>query len=88
MPRYDPYYADDTCGVHFEVLVDGHYVQAYVAQSVLSATYGIGTTGAECVTAYLTHRIAINQVVVSRVRVSGPETVLVQAGELKPSGRP
>ena len=89
MPRYDPYYADDTRGVHFEVLVDGHYVQAYVAQAVLLATYyGIATTGTECVNAYLAHRVAINQVVMSRVRAHGQETVLVQADELTPSDKP
>lgn len=88
MPRYDPYYADDTRGVHFEVLVDGHYVQAYVAKAVLLATYGIATTGTECVNAYLAHRVAINKVVVSRVLAHGRETVLVQADELAPTGKP
>lgn len=88
MPRYDPYYADDTRGVHFEVLVDGLYVQAYVAQAVLLATYGVATTGTECVNAYLAHRVAINQVVMSRVRANGHETVLVQADELTPRGKP
>lgn len=88
MPRYYPYYADDTRGVHFEVLVDGHCVQAYIAQAVISATYGIGTTGIECVNAYLAYRVAINQVATSRVRADGHETVLVQADELTPSDKP
>lgn len=88
MPRYAPYYADDTRGVHFEVLVNGQYVQAYIAQAVLSATYGIGTTGTECVNAYIAHQSAINQVVIRRVQVYGRETVLVQPDELTPSGEP
>lgn len=82
MERYDPYYAQDTDGVHFAVDVDGRLVQGYISRPVLAQTCGVDEPGLPCVAAYQTHRDAIDEAVRRRVRTRGPETVLVLAEEL------
>lgn len=82
MDRYDPYFAAETDGVHFQVEVDGAFVQAYVSRANLSTAYGPCAPGAPCLAAYLAHRAEIDAVVERRVRAFGPETVLVRRGEI------
>lgn len=82
MDRYDPYFAAETDGVHFQVEVDGNLVQAYVSRTNLSLAYGPCEPGAQSLAAYLTHRAEIDAVVQRRVRVFGPETVLVRRAEI------
>ncbi len=82
MDRFEPYFADDTDGVHFQVCIDGQFVQAYVARAVLEQVFGISARGRDCVDVYLRHRAAIDAAVMRRVRVEGPETVLVRAVEI------
>lgn len=82
MQRNEPYYADDTHGVHFEVCVDGLPVQAYVAGTVLAGAYGPLSPGSDCVSAYLAHRAPIDAVVVRRVRAEGRDTILLRLTDL------
>jgi len=82
MQRYDPYFAQDTDGVHFAVDVDGRLVQAYIGRRVLAQTCGVDEPGLPCVAAYQAHRDAIDEAVRRRVRTRGPETVLLLAEEL------
>jgi hypothetical protein len=82
MLQNEPYYADDTHGVHFEVSVDGASVQAYVAGAVLAGAYGPMATGSDCVSAYLAHRVPIDAVVVRRVRIEGRDTILLRLADL------
>ncbi|MBL8343845.1 MAG: DUF1488 family protein [Rubrivivax sp.] len=82
MQRYEPYYAEDTNGVHFEVCVDGLPVQAYVAGAVLAGAYGPMAPGSECVSAYLAHRTLIDAVVVRRVHAEGRDTILLRLVDL------
>lgn len=83
MDHYDPYYAEDTDGVHFAVDVDGRLVQAYISRAVLAQTYGAGEPGQVCLAVYRAHCRVIDEVVRRRVRKQGPETVLVAADELE-----
>gem|GEM_PF-6169147 len=82
MQPNEPYYADDTHGVHFEVYVDGLPVQAYVAGTVLAGAYGPMSSGPDCVSAYLAHRALIDAIVVRRVRVEGRDTILLRPKDL------
>lgn len=82
MQRTEPYYAEDTNGVHFEVRVGGLPVQAYVAATVLAAAFGPMAPGSDCVCAYLAHRDLIDAVVVRRVHAEGRETILLRAADL------
>lgn len=83
MDRYDPYYAQDTDGVHFAVDVDGRFVQAYISRRVLALAYGATAPGQDSLDAYLAHCGAIDAAVRRRVRLRGPETVIVQPEELE-----
>lgn len=83
MDRYDPYYAQDTDGVHFAVDVDGQFVQAYISRSVLGLAYGATAPGQDCLDAYVAHCGVIDAAVRRRVRLCGPETVIVQPEELE-----
>ena len=56
MERYEPYYAQDTDGVHFQVNVDGVFVQAYVSRTILHIAYGSSEPRAQCLATYLEHR--------------------------------
>lgn len=81
MDRYDPYFSQDTDGVHFQVCADGQFVQAYVGRAALSKVCGAVRPGPDCLSAYVRHRAEIEAAVVRRVRLEGPETVLVQAAD-------
>lgn len=83
MDRYDPYYAQDTDGVHFAVDVDGQFVQAYISRRVLGLVYGATAPEQGCLDAYLAHCGVIDAAVRRRVRMRGPETVLVQIEDLE-----
>lgn len=82
MHRKDPYYADDTSGVHFEVCVDGLPVQAYVAGAVLARAFGPTMPGSDWVAAYLANQAPIDAAVVRRVRVEGRDTILLRLIDL------
>lgn len=82
MQPNEPYYADDTNGVHFEVCVDGLPVHAYVAAAVLARVYGPVAPGSDCVSAYLSNRDPIDAVVVRRVRSEGRDTILLRLTDL------
>jgi hypothetical protein len=82
MDRYDPYYAQDTDGVHFQVNVDGVFVQAYVSRTILHIAYGSSEPRAQCLATYLEHREDIDSAVRRRVHAIGPETVLVRQHEI------
>lgn len=88
MERYEPYYADDTDGVHFQVCVDGCYVQAHVGRTVLARRYGVVIDTPGCVAAYLAHKTELDEAVVRRVRLEGPETVVLQLAELVDAAGP
>lgn len=82
MDRYEPYFAADTDGVHFQVCANGQFVQAFIARTVLGQVDRAVSPGRGCVDAYLSHRAVIDAAVLRRVSVHGPETVLVKAIEL------
>lgn len=82
MDRYDPYYAQDTDGVHFQVNVYGVFVQAYVSRTILHIAYGSSEPRAQCLATYLEHCEDIVRAVRRRVHAFGPETVLVRRHEI------
>lgn len=82
MDRYDPYYAQDTDGVHFQVNVYGVFVQAYVSRTILHIAYGSSEPRAQCLATYLKHREDVDAAVRRRVHAFGPETVLVRQHEI------
>ena len=82
MERNEPYYADDTHGVHFEVCVGGQPVQAYVAGAVLAGAYGPLVAGSDCVSAYRANRAAIDAVVARRVCTEGRDMILLRLTDL------
>lgn len=82
MDRYEPYYAEDTDGVHFQVLVGGTHVQAYVSRLLLTRCCGTCVAPAACVAVYLENRRSIDAAVERRVMRDGPETVVLKFLEL------
>jgi hypothetical protein len=78
VPRNDPYYARDTDGVHFTVCVDGQAIWAHVARELLSRQFGLPTDNQDWVAVYRAHRQELDECVVRRIRLSGPEIVIIQ----------
>lgn len=85
MVRYEPYFADDTDGVHFQVCVDGTYVYAHAGRQVLARSFGIVAHDADWIAVYWKHRSVIDACVVRRVRRDGFETVILRLDELAAS---
>ena len=83
MERYEPYYADDTQGVHFEVGVDGTYVQAHVSKQVMTLRYGLPVGFREWVDAYRAHKEEINACVVRTAKSYGRTIVILQLKDLE-----
>lgn len=90
MNRFDPYYAEDTDGVHFEVEVEGHWVLGYVGRKTLHQVYGPIESQAQCLATYLEHRAEIDAAARRRVLADGPESVLLRRDEIvaSPNERP
>lgn len=84
MQPHEPYYAEDTDGVHFMVDVDGHLVQAYLGRAVIEQVYGTVERCEACIDVYLAHQAVVDGAVVRHARAKGPETVLVKAFDLSP----
>lgn len=82
MNRFDPYYAEDTDGVHFEVEVEGQWVLAYVGRKILHQAYGPIESKAQCLATYLEHRARIEAAARRRVLADGQETVLLRRQEI------
>lgn len=78
-----PYYAVDTDGVHFEVEIEGIWIQAYVSRRVLCLAYGPSESNEDCLALYLGHRADIDAAVRRRVQICGLESVLVRDHELQ-----
>ena len=83
MNRLDPYYADDTHGVLFDVCVDGALIHAHVGCAVLSRCYGVPIRDTDWVAVYRAHQEEINEAVAAHVRTHGPETVILGVEELR-----
>lgn len=83
MERYEPYYADDTQGVHFEVSVDGAYVQAHVSKHVMTARYRLPAGFRGWVDAYRAHKEEINACVLRTAKAYGRTIVILQLKDLE-----
>lgn len=88
MRRYEPYFAGDTDGVHFQVCVDGTYVQAYVGRQVLARSFGLAADATDWVAVYQANRSHIDECVARRVKRDGFDTVILRLDELAASARP
>lgn len=83
MDRYEPYYATDTDGVHFHVLIDGEFVQAYVSRNTLAIGFGRALDdGNSAVAEFHAHKKVLEAAVMRRVHADGPETVILELYEL------
>jgi hypothetical protein len=85
--RYEPYFCEETDGVHFQVLVDDDYVQAYVSRALLERRYLQGGGPAagmaeRCIEVVARHRAALDAAVERRARREGPDTVLLRFADL------
>lgn len=78
MDQFEPYFADDTQGVHFAVWVEGQLILAHVGRRVLSERFGVAAEGHGWVAVYIAHQHEIDSVVTSSVRANGPETVILR----------
>ena len=76
---FEPYYADDTDGVQFQVCLHGAHVSAYVACKLLASCYGPAD---DCLAMFHQHREEIDSAALRRVKVEGPETVILRAKDL------
>ena len=82
MMEFEPYFADDTDGVHFQVCVDGIDVLAHVGRQVLARRYGADLQKCDCVALFVAHRAELMSAAVRHVRAQGPETVILRLAEL------
>jgi hypothetical protein len=80
--RYDPYYAQDTEGIHFEVCVDGVFVQAHAGAALLAARFASGGAAPDLMTLFASHRAELECAVRRRVRAKGAETVILRQIDL------
>ncbi len=80
--RFEPYYADDTDGVHFLVQVDGVDIWAHVGCGLLQARYGRASRMEDCLRLFARHRAEIESAVACRVRQDGPEAVILRSKDL------
>lgn len=82
MDLFEPYFADDTQGVHFGVLIDGLFILAHVGRRVLAERFGVAAEGSGWVAVYLAHQHEIDSVVTAQVRANGPDTVIIRLQDL------
>ena len=82
MDSFEPYFADDTQGVHFGVRVDGQLILAHVGRRVLAERFGVSADGHGWVTVYLAHQQVIDSVVTAQAKANGPETVVLRLQDL------
>ncbi|MBK6600599.1 MAG: DUF1488 family protein [Betaproteobacteria bacterium] len=78
MDSFEPYFADDTQGVHFGVRVDGQLILAHVGRRVMAERFGVSADGHGWVAVYLAHRHEIDSVVTANVRANGPDTAILR----------
>ncbi len=78
MNQFEPYFADDTQGVHFGVWVDGQLILAHVGRRILSDRFGVAAEDHGWVAVYAAHRTEIDRVVTAIARANGPETVILR----------
>ena len=86
----EPYYADDTQGVHFQVRVGEYIVQAHVSGRLLARTWGEPEQPGDWLSVWHAHRGVLEAAVVRRVHDRSRETVVLQARDLMsaPDRRP
>jgi hypothetical protein len=82
MDQFEPYFADDTQGVHFGVSVDGQLVLAHIGRRILSGRFNAAADGHGWVAVYVAHRAEIDRVVTAIARANGPETVILRLQDL------
>ncbi len=82
MDQFEPYYADDTQGVHFGVWFEGQVILAHVGRRILSDRFGMTAEGHGWVAIYLDHRIEIDRVVTAIAQENGRETVILRLQDL------
>ena len=86
MERVEPYYAEDTDGVHFQVLLGAPLVRAYAGRDLLLKRYGPPAPGNDWVTVYLRHRREIDR---CAERIAGrqeQDTVILRLHDLQEQG--
>jgi hypothetical protein len=83
--RFEPYYAEDTDGVHFLVEVDEVDIWAHIGCGLLEDRYGCASRPEDCLRVFARHRAEIESAVARRVRQDGPEAVIVRSGDLSSS---
>ncbi|MBX3618988.1 MAG: DUF1488 family protein [Rhizobacter sp.] len=77
MDQFEPYFAEDTQGVHFGVCVDGQLILAFVGRRALSERFGVAAEVHGWVAVYRAHQPEIDAIVTAKVRANGPETVIL-----------
>ncbi len=80
--RFEPYFAEDTDGVHFLVQVDGIDIWAHVGTALLQARYGSANPTEDHLRVFARHRAEIESAVARRVRQDGPEAVILRREDL------
>lgn len=84
MPRYEPYFSEETNGVQFEVGVNGNYVDAHVSQTLMAAYFGVTSDLRDWVSVYLAHRAELDACVRRRVQDHGRRIIIVRFRDLEP----
>jgi hypothetical protein len=84
--HYDPYYAEDTDGIHFEVCVDGVFVQAHAGAALLIACFTEADEDLDVMAIFRRHRAELERAVDRKVRATGPETVVLRRIDLDVPG--
>lgn len=79
---HEPYFANDTGGVHFQVSVDGAHVWAHVAREVLMRRYGLADAAQDWVAVYRAHRHELDRCAALLARRQAPEIVIVRLSDL------
>ena len=88
MTHYDPYYAEDTDGIHFEVCVAGVFVQAHAGAALLTECFAAADENPDVMAIFTRHRAELEQAVNRKVRAAGPETVVLRRIDLDASRWP
>ena len=83
--HFDPYYAEDTDGIHFEVCVDGVFVQAHAGADLLTSRFAARDRTLDVMALFMRHRADLERAVKRRVRAEGPETVILHLSDLEPA---
>jgi hypothetical protein len=82
MSRFEPYYDDESDGVHFEVRLVGCYAEAYISRALLSQCSGENVEATACIARYLRNRPVIDAAVERRARGKAPDIVLLRLEDL------